>query len=512
MGIPSLFNKIIQSHPDILLSKPKHCVDTLYIDFNCIIHDASRNVHVTDESIKPYDQVVQYTIYETVIQNTIKSLRLIIEKTKPKYVYVAMDGPVPKSKMMKQRERRMRKSDVYDRYVFDSNAITPGTLFMDLLSKRIHACIRFNTFPCKCITFSDYRSPGEGEFKIYRRIHDENSTGTRVVYGMDADLIILSMASDHYESIYLCREHEEDLQFLPIQKCLEKLEIPFAKRHDFVFALMLGGNDFVPCIEFLKIRSGGWELITQVFRTFNHPLTKGTIIWKNVILFFKKLKAMENENLRSQQQKTLNRKYYPTDHIYDHGFFSDPKHPLHVLYGEQSMKSIVERSDYYAFVFGFTDETFIKSTCKHFMASIQWCWDYYIHGRVLSWNYHYPYIAGPRMEDVCKYFNESTKYIPNTIPNDQHVFTPLEQMLCVLPNTNICLFPECVRLIIESESNPIEDWYNDNVLLEPITGQKMIYTNSFLPDIDTERAIVLAEICQDILTRDEIERSALISF
>tara|TARA_Y100000389_G_C17470688_1_gene530396 strand:+ start:7245 stop:8846 length:1602 start_codon:yes stop_codon:yes gene_type:complete len=511
MGIPSLFKKMIENHPDLLCCELKRCVDTLYIDFNCLIHDASRNVCVTDEVIKPYDPIVQYTNYETVIQNTIQSLRLIIEKIKPVHVFIAMDGPVPKSKMMKQRERRMRKTNSYDPYSFDSNAITPGTLFMDLLSKRIHSCIHFKSFPCKHIEFSDYKCPGEGEFKIYRKIHDEKITsGMRVVYGMDADLIVLSIASIHYKSIYLCREYENEIQFLGIEKCLDNMKINSMKRHDFVFALMLGGNDFVPCIEFLKIRSNGWELITQAFHDFDLPLTKNTIIWKNVLLFFKRLQLLEIENLRIQHQKIINRRHYPTDNIYDHGFFNDPTHPLHSLYGEQSMKSVVDRNDYYSFIFGNNDESFIQNACNHFVASIQWCWEYYIHGRVLSWDYYYPYVAGPRMEDVCKYLNKSTKLISKTIPNNQHIFTPLEQMLCVLPKTNLFLFPECVRFVLQYEYNPIDDWYVDNNILEPITGQKMIYANSFLPDIDTKHAVMISEICQDMMTKNEAERSALL--
>jgi 5'-3' exonuclease len=282
---------------------------------------------------------------------------------------------------------------------------------------------------------------------------------------------------------------------------------------DFVFALMLGGNDFVPSIEFLKIRNGGWEIIHSNFLQFQHPLidmNNLSVIWEHVIMFFMQLVKLEEGTLRSQHIQRQNQIHKPSEDLYHHGFFSNPKHPLYDQYGKQSLRSIIYRNEYYEHIFGNFDELFIQTMCKEFLTSIRWCWEYYIYGNVMSWDFYYPYIAGPRLEDVLTYFKDpySTSFDTSM---SKHVFSPLEQMLCVLPKRSLKLLPENIRYVMEDENmNPLEHWYeHDDVLLEPITGQKMIYTNRFLPDICTSDAVLLADICYSTLTKSEIHRCLL---
>ena len=531
MGIPSLFKKLTQHHPDLLTPtiQSSH-VDTLYIDFNCLIHNASRSVGVDDSTLIEFESVCEHINDEAVIVNTIVMLQTMIQNVGPKHVFIATDGPVPKAKMMKQRERRLghahapsgdeNESSVLS---FDSNAITPGTAFMEKLAERIRSCIYFRSFGCDSVSFSDYRSPGEGEQKIFDclRACALNDSNTHVIYGMDADLIVLSMASEHYRSIVLCRESVEsnEIQYMSVAKCLDLLRVSPDRRRDFVLALMLGGNDFVPSIEFLKIRNGGWEIIHSQFVSYPHPLVRAcdnTIYWEHLQQFFSTLVKLEKGTLRAQQTQRQHRSHKPSDDIYHHGFFSDPKHPLHEQYGAQSLRSIVDRSEYYEHIFGNADEPFIREASQYFVAAVRWCWDYYIHGSITSWDFHYPHIAAPRLEDVCLYLDDkvSTDTSWFETPMSQHIFTPLEQLLCVLPKRSVHLFPESVRVATEDERiNPIETsfWstHATGVCIEPITGQKTIYSNSFLPDIRLEHAVLLADVCSDTLTESEMRRSTL---
>ena len=534
MGIPSLFKKLTSQHPDLLTHAIQSThIDTLYIDFNCLIHNASRNVGVDDSTLMDFESICEHINDEAVIVNTMVALQTMIRKVKPKHVFIATDGPVPKAKMMKQRERRLghahSSSCLGNESVvlsFDSNAITPGTAFMEKLAERIRSCIYFQSFGCDSVIFSDYRSPGEGEQKIFDRLRAcaPNDTNTHVIYGMDADLIVLSMASEHYRSIVLCRESTEtndEMQYMSVAKCLDLLRVSPDRRRDFVLALMLGGNDFVPSIEFLKIRNGGWEIIHSQFVSFPHPLVRAcdnTICWDYLRQFLSSLVKMEKGTLRAQQTQRQHRSHKPSEDIYHHGFFSDPKHPLHEQYGAQSLRSIVDRSEYYEHIFGNADESFIRDASQCFVAAVRWCWDYYLRGTILSWDFYYPYIAGPRLEDVCLYLSNNNNVCTDTVwfetPMAQHVFTPLEQLLCVLPKRSVHLFPESVRIATEDERiNPIETsfWstHDTGVCIEPITGQKTIYSNSFLPDIRLEHAVLLADVCSDTLTESEMRRSTL---
>ena len=75
--------------------------------------------------------------------------------------YIAIDGPAPRAKMEQQRHRRLKSAK--EKKIWDTNAITPGTPFMNTLNL-------FLKEKCKSLTIkyiiSDSNEPGEGEHKI----------------------------------------------------------------------------------------------------------------------------------------------------------------------------------------------------------------------------------------------------------------------------------------------------------------------------------------------------------
>lgn len=112
-------------------------------------------------------------------------------------------------KMLKQQHGGVLPEGVLaelDKKTWDSNSITPGTPFMDTLasSLRYWVAYKLNTDPAwekLKIIISDATVPGEGEHKIMNFIRSQRSSpehdpNTRhVIYGLDADLIMLGLAT-----------------------------------------------------------------------------------------------------------------------------------------------------------------------------------------------------------------------------------------------------------------------------------------------------------------------------
>ena len=264
-------------------------------------------------------------------------------------LYMAIDGVAPRAKMNQQRSRRFRsakemreKEELEEklraewtaqgrtlparkRKPWDSNVITPGTGFMHQLSIALHYFIadRLQHQPAwkgLKVIFSDAKVPGEGEHKIMKFIRLQrampgyNPNTAHALYGMDADLIMLGLAShDPYfriireqvtepprrcqlcgqeghwmeactgeakvqEEVHEVKEVLRPFQFLHINILREYLahdllvaELPFAwdlerAIDDFVFLCFFVGNDFLPHLPSLEIREGAIERLVGIYK------------------------------------------------------------------------------------------------------------------------------------------------------------------------------------------------------------------------------------------------------
>ena len=99
--------------------------------------------------------------------------------------------------------------------MWNTTAITPGTEFMRELSEGIslHFSSKDLVRSCKKIMVSTSEECGEGEHKLFdyiRKNPKEHADQVTVIYGLDADLIMLSI--NHLPispNIYLFRETPE---------------------------------------------------------------------------------------------------------------------------------------------------------------------------------------------------------------------------------------------------------------------------------------------------------------
>ncbi|KAG1677357.1 hypothetical protein FOA52_010736 [Chlamydomonas sp. UWO 241] len=208
---------------------------------------------------------------------------------------------------------------------FDSNTITPGTPFMDRLATALQYYVhkRLNTDPGWKgveVILSDSNTPGEGEHKAMSYVRQMrgrpgwNPNTKHVVYGLDADLIMLSLATHepHFtilrEVVFptqnndpksqvraqfysrddpskpveieqkpeIARKPYQMLQvnilreYLALEMRVPNLPFPFDLERvidDFVFMCFFVGNDFLPHMPTLDIREGAIELMMRTYKT-----------------------------------------------------------------------------------------------------------------------------------------------------------------------------------------------------------------------------------------------------
>ncbi len=192
-------------------------IDWFLIDANCLIHPVCFKVVAENPDLTDNEK-----LENKMINGVLEYLEKIISYVNPsKGVYLAIDGVAPVAKIKQQRSRRFKS--VADKVMWDNikkkhnkpltqhwnnNAITPGTEFMVKLHNKI---INWANGLNKHVIYSSCFTPAEGEHKLLqfiRQNQNENQDLSYVVYGLDADLIFLSLATES-EKIYLLREANE---------------------------------------------------------------------------------------------------------------------------------------------------------------------------------------------------------------------------------------------------------------------------------------------------------------
>lgn len=230
-----------------------------------------------------------------------------------KYVYIAVDGVAPMAKIKQQRTRRFKSALTADTearikaeargevYVptarWDSNAITPGTRFMAGLAVALRAYAASAPETSVKIIVSPADEPGEGEQKIMEWVR-ANKPASVVVYGLDADLIVLALwhSANSATQVDLFREETEfngtvkvdataEEQFLYLDtahlaRAMHSTHGRMGQRQpefirDFVALMNILGNDFVPHGMAHKIRDDGVQRLCEIQNTaLTTPLVK----------------------------------------------------------------------------------------------------------------------------------------------------------------------------------------------------------------------------------------------
>ena len=493
MGIPSYYKKLIDTVPGLVGTPLAADIQWLFMDYNCLIY------HCLHRSDTP--AYAQYTVdndmwesqfLECVVKYTLK----VIKKVSPKTgVFIAVDGVVPMAKMRQQRLRRFKSiwltqhpefSDSKGEEqpggpVWDRNSITPGTVFMTKLRKRLETMISLNGKKSWILSSSD--EPGEGEHKIIAEWRTGKYTGNFAVYGLDADLIVLtilglSLGLGGFDKVWLFREEvnagkisydsvgEELFEWFSINALSDWLSAEFIddapRRRAFIlnycFAMSVLGNDFLPGSLGLKIREDGHSELLDIIRTLTHnnvafidPDTL-QISYEGIKTLFTILSGTEEARIQKyihkkqiQQSRNnegteikLGNNNWPLSHIEEN-----------VLVNGQMLQQSWKETYLTHFFNGFTfNNRAIHRVCKDYLYGIQWIWAYYtgVYENV-CFNWFYPFNLPPLWIWLKDYLNEFVimPEFPEKVLVRAADIRPVEQLVLVLPLESWSLIPPCVE-------------------------------------------------------------------
>lgn len=363
MGVPKFYRYMSERYPCLSQVIKEHQIpefDNLYLDMNGIIHPCS---HPNDDD--PHFRITEEQIFKDIFHYIECLFRIIRPR---KVFFMAVDGVAPRAKMNQQRSRRFRSAKEAEENEkkarqkgenlptenrFDSNVITPGTGFMVRLDKQLRYFINNKITHDDAwrgikVFLSGHETPGEGEHKImeyirHERTQPDHDPRTRhCLYGLDADLIMLGLAS-HEPNFSLLREeiqftkskdkgsgrqnrpeditfhllhlsvmrdyiHHEFREFREnIEAAGSKLEYDLERLiDDWVLMGFLVGNDFVPHLPNMHIKQDHLPVIFKCYSKVVPKLGKflthrGSIDVEVLESFMGELAEAEREQFENSQ-------------------------------------------------------------------------------------------------------------------------------------------------------------------------------------------------------------------
>lgn len=234
----------------------------------------------------PYSLETHDAWEEALLQEVKRTVKEVwVEAGRPPRVYIAVDGVVPMAKIRQQRMRRFKSawlsadSTEAGGPSWDKNAITPGTQFMEKLTRALESLVSEH----RGWSLSSVDQNGEGEHKVMNWLRHNPGFKSVVVYGLDADLILLSLITSAQTGIQisLLREKQEfggpttldgiqQYQVLVLEELGKRLGIQprdLQSVLNYVALMSLMGNDFLPHSLTHSLSDDGHECVVQVVRS-----------------------------------------------------------------------------------------------------------------------------------------------------------------------------------------------------------------------------------------------------
>lgn len=560
MGIPYFFYNLYKKYNksnDFMINEKELInlnISYLFLDYNSMIHPCAQNVILKNKIDKEnFDEYNKY-IEDLIIKECLLYTEFIINIINPKKTHIMIDGIAPMAKIIQQRERRYKsyvfknilkkKEDNFENesaYTWDTNKITPGTLFMKKLSKCL---FEFQKKSIYKIEISDASEPGEGEHKMMKIIDKLNNDNfynidsNICIYGLDADLIMLSLLNKYSNKIILLRDNTFNLKYKEQDRKFTYLSIDKLKNaiinemrneykykyktdiiltdkqliQDYVFLCILLGNDFLHNIPSLIIKENASSILLKSYikcirnesltcnneYLYNSKLNNINIQYENIInmdlfimilyelscledYFFKNIYSIYKSNKLDIYKDEIEYELLETENIICY------KDDI-ILYNKDGYKS-----RYYAY-YNIID---IENSCKNYLEGVIWVWGYYnlhIHN---NWTWMYSDHATPFVSDIYYYLSNNKHNFKEYIKNAEsfkksRILTSFEQLLIVLPKKSLLnIIKEFdinkynnLQRILRCNSKVISNLFPNKIILDMIHKEYLWQSRIFFNEFD----------------------------
>jgi 5'-3' exonuclease len=441
-----------------------------------------------------------------------------------KRIYIAFDGVAPIAKLEQQRSRRyksLHQNGVSKKLdAWNTTAITPGTIFMNKLNEKMYSYFKDpSKYNVEDIIISGSDNYGEGEHKLFeyiRKYPEKHVSLNTIIYGLDADLIMLSI--NHLpitNNIYLFRETPHFIK--SINSDLEPnesyvIDIPSLaniitldmnnglhnknKMYDYIFLCFFLGNDFLPHFPSINIRTGGVDKMLHAYKATigrnENLIENNKIIWKNVRKLVKFLADNEEESI---QNETKMRDRRSKNNLPDITFEDKVKKFESIPMYDRALEKYINpfksnwQTRYYKVLFNIDiDDVRRSQICTNYLEGLEWTTKYYTTG-CPNWRWSYKYNYPPLFSDLIHYIPYGdTEFIKNMEPNP---VSELVQLCYVLPKQSLGFLPEKLYKNLIAKH---EDWYDMDCKFIWAYCRYFWESHVILPHIDIDE---LAEFVKD---------------
>lgn len=577
MGVRKLFPSLYKKYKNkqIVFASSTKSIDVqeFYIDTNCLLHPKCFEIFYANKSLLTTNLV---KLEHLMILNCIEYLEMIIGLINPtEKIFIAIDGVAPLGKLKQQHSRRYKT--IFDARIlkkfckkhneeyqksWNNSAITPGTEFMEKITNAVIQYLEIkqslnadNSNKVQYIFSSAYTSD-EGEHKILQEIKRNRTTEkTRVIYGLDADLLYLSLAAE-VNNLYLFREVTEFQHFETDDKfCYVSIdllgdgifediqtEINNSDTDISIFSnlvlyknqiirdyIQFGfnlGNDFLshlPSVnlKFNKEYLGLNVLIKAYVETFQNvnenKISNYMFLIDNTLKYnyefckeFFGYLASSEETFFIETRK-FKRKYHKHEattleeeiNIWDNLQFYIPD--LFQLGNSKVSFQESKRNFYEYYKMSDTD-----NVIREYFKGLSWNGKYYM-DKCPDYLWYYPYDKSPFVTDIYEWLlshEDEFKTIANYYPvmsthesSNKHTIFPLEQLTIVLPPQSSFLLPKSYKSVVLANREIFP--HNFDVDMQDIVKMFQAHPKVKLPEVFEIKHLLLGKK----LTKEEQKRN-----